>query len=345
MSRADNPALRGLIAAACVVVVIAGLKVSGDILLPILFSAFLSILTVPLVRELQRKGVPSVVAVALVVVVSATLLFGLSALVGQTVRTFTTEIGGYEGELNALRRRAVGWAQGFGVPIEVSDVAATLSPGSMMGVVGQAVNAVLGVFGQLLIVVVTMTFILFEASELEAKLRVAFRTEIQPAGPFVDAGPRVQRYLIIKTAISLLTGVCAGILCRVIGVDFWVMWGLIAFLLNYIPSVGSIVASIPPVMLAIVQFGVGPAAALGAGYFAINVALGNLLEPRLLGQSLGLSPLVIFLSLVFWGWLWGPAGMLLCVPMTVIAKLVLESHESTKWIAVLLGSARAVRAG
>lgn len=345
MARPDNPGLRALVAAAACVVIVAGLKASGDILLPILFSAFLSILTVPLVRALQRKGLPSVLAVAVVVIVSATLLFGLSALVAQTVRTFTTEIGGYEGRLNALLRSAVGWLQGYGVPIEVSDVAGWVSPGTLMGVVGQAVNAVLAVFGQLVIVVVTLTFILFEASEVEEKLRVAFRTDTRPAGPFVDAGPRVQRYLVIKTAISLLTGVAAGLLCRVIGVDFWVMWGLIAFLLNYIPSVGSIVASIPPVMLAVAQFGVGPAALLGVGYISINVCLGNLLEPRLLGQSLGLSPLVIFLSLVFWGWLWGPAGMLLCVPMTVIAKLVLESHESTKWLAVLLGSARAVRAG
>jgi len=128
--------------------------------------------------------------------------------------------------------------------------------------------------------------------------------------------------------------------CAMLGLDFAVIWGVAAFLANYVPSIGSIVAALPPVLLAVVQLGWPSALGIAAGYIAINIALGNFIEPRLMGRSLGLSPLVVFLSLIFWGWVWGPVGMLFSVPMTVIAKLVLESSEETRWMAVLLGSAR-----
>ncbi|MEM6929042.1 MAG: AI-2E family transporter, partial [Myxococcota bacterium] len=128
-----------------------------------------------------------------------------------------------------------------------------------------------------------------------------------------------------------------------VGLEFAVMWGLLAFLLNYIPTIGSFVAAVPATMLALVTLDWEATLGLSLGYLVINTTLGNFIEPRLMGQSLGLSPLVVFFSLVFWGWLWGPVGMLLCVPLTVIAKLVLESNEDTRWVALLLGSPRDAR--
>ncbi len=124
----------------------------------------------------------------------------------------------------------------------------------------------------------------------------------------------------------------------IIGVDFPLLWGMLAFLLNYIPTFGSILAAIPPVLLAMVQLGPGHAIAALAVFVMLNVLLGNFVEPYFMGRRLGLSTLVVFLSLVFWGWVWGPVGMLLSVPLTMIVKIMLENTEDLSWIAVLLGA-------
>ena len=134
-----------------------------------------------------------------------------------------------------------------------------------------------------------------------------------------------------------MTGTVVGVAMAIVGIDFPVLWGVLAFLLNYVPNLGSILAAIPPVLLALVQFGVGRAIAVVAVFAAVNVLLGNLLEPRLMGRRLGLSTLVVFLSLIFWGWVWGPVGMLLSVPLTMIVKIMLENTPDLRWVAVLLG--------
>ncbi|HSG63786.1 MAG TPA: AI-2E family transporter, partial [Gammaproteobacteria bacterium] len=139
----------------------------------------------------------------------------------------------------------------------------------------------------------------------------------------------------------LVTGALAGSLCALVGLDFPVLWGLLAFLFNYVPTIGSLIAAIPPIALALVQFGAVQSAVIGIGYLVLNVTIGGLLEPRIMGRGLGLSTLVVFLSLVFWGWVLGPVGMLLSVPLTMTAKIALESGERTAPIAILLGSADA----
>ena len=333
-------ALRGLVAAAAMVIVVAGLQASGDILLPIVFSVFLAVAMMPVLRGLQRVGVPSIVAIILIVLALAGMLAGVTGVVAGAVRSFTANIGQYEEPLQQLLADSIQTAEWLGVPIQQDQLTTLVQPDIVMSIVGQTVGAVVTVASRLLIVLVTVTFILLEASDITSKLKVAFGSEARELGPFTDASAKVQRYLLIKSIVSAVTGGLAAAWCGVLGLDFAVIWGVTAFLANYIPSIGSIGAAIPPVLLAIVQLGWPSAVAVGIGYIAINVALGNFIEPRLMGRSLGLSPLVVFLSLVMWGWIWGPVGMLFSVPMTVIAKLVLESSEETRWLAVLLGSAR-----
>jgi AI-2 transport protein TqsA len=147
----------------------------------------------------------------------------------------------------------------------------------------------------------------------------------------------VKHYMAIKTLISLATGTFVAILLAIIGVNYAILWGLLAFALNYVPNIGSIIAAVPAVLLAIVQLGVLKALVVAAGYVGINIIMGNFLEPRFMGRGLGLSTLVVFLSLLFWGWVLGPVGMLLSVPLTMTAKIALESRDDTRWIAVLLG--------
>jgi len=331
---------RGLLAAAAMVIVVAGLQASGDIMLPILFAVFIAVAMMPLLRALQRAGVPNLLAIPLLVLSLAGLLAGLTGVVAGAVTSFTADIGQYEAPMRKVLNDALATAEGLGVPVENTQIKGLLQPNLVMSVVGQTLGAVVNVASRLLIVVVTVTFILLETSDITLKLKVAFGSEAQELGPFTDASDKVQRYLLIKSIVSAVTGGLAAMWCAMLGLDFAVIWGVAAFLANYVPSIGSIVAALPPVLLAVVQLGWPSALGIAAGYIAINIALGNFIEPRLMGRSLGLSPLVVFLSLIFWGWVWGPVGMLFSVPMTVIAKLVLESSEETRWMAVLLGSAR-----
>ena len=151
---------------------------------------------------------------------------------------------------------------------------------------------------------------------------------------------QVQNYLVAKTAISAATGVVIGMWVGLMGLDFPLSWGLLAFMFNFIPTLGSIFAAVPAVLLALIQPDLGPesAAIIAAGYLAVNVMFGSLLEPTLMGHRLGLSTLVVFISLVFWGWVWGPVGMLFSVPLTMVVKITLENTHEFRWVAVMLGA-------
>ena len=332
-----------LLSGAAVVVVVAGLKVAGEILLPLLFAAFLAVLCQPLVAGLVNRKVPRVLAVLLVVIFLAAALLGLTALLGDSVRRFTDTVPRYREPLLALVQGALTKVQSWGVPtpklaLEALGDLPMVDPGVIMTLVGQTLGAVLTVLSRLAIVLVTTAFLLLESVELDQKLRAA-TGEGSPFSLTVSQGAgTVQRYLAIKTVASLVTGLIVGALNMSLGLDFAVLWGVVAFLFNYIPSIGSILAAFPPVMLALVQLGPLPALAVATGYIAVNFVIGNVVEPRVLGRRLGLSPLVVIVSLFFWGWVWGPAGMLVSVPMTVVVKLLLEANPNTRWLAILLGS-------
>ncbi len=196
----------------------------------------------------------------------------------------------------------------------------------------------LTVLGMVLLIVL---FILLEAATFRGKLRQALDWRAQAFIDVAQTVREVQRYLLVKTAVAATTGVLAGTWCAMWGLRSAALWGVLAMMLNYIPNIGSVVAAIPPVLIAGVQFGLGPAVGVASGYFVIGMAIGNLIEPRVLGHALGLSPLVVFLSMVFWGYILGPIGALLSVPLTMVVKIVLAHTEDLSWISVLLGAGEA----
>jgi predicted PurR-regulated permease PerM len=185
-----------------------------------------------------------------------------------------------------------------------------------------------------------MIFMLLEVSSVGTKVSAAFGRSTESLERPREFLHNLGRYLGIKTVVSTATGICAGLLTWSIGLDFPLLWAMLAFLLNYIPTIGSIIAAVPAVLLALVQLGPGAAGATAMGFAAINVVFGNVVEPRLMGYGVGLSPLIVFVGLIFWGWIFGPVGMLLSVPLTMTLKLILESEERTRWIAILIGSER-----
>jgi len=330
-----------LLTLASLVVLIAGLQAAGQVLLPVLFAAFLAILCQPLVKVLMGWRVPRVLAVLLVVILLTGALLGLTALLGDSVRRFTESIPQYQGRLDALVTSTEATLTAWGLPPPPVDADVSLiDPGALLTALGQTLSAVLTVLSRLVIVVLTAAFILLEAAELDHKVRVVFGADSDITRSLLEGSRTVQRYLAIKTVASLCTGAIVGALNASLGLDFALLWGVVAFLFNYVPSIGSIVAALPAVLLALVQLGPVPALVIAVGYTVTNVAIGNVIEPRVLGRRLGLSPLVVILSLFFWGFVWGPTGMLLSVPMTVVLKLLLEVSPGGNQIAVMLGPAQ-----
>jgi predicted PurR-regulated permease PerM len=324
--------------AAAVVVVIAGLKAAASLVIPILLAALIALICVPPVRRLQAAGVPTLPAVLLVFAVVALVLLLVSAIVGSSVRSFNAALPAYRANLDAVVHDRL--APLLGERFASSErLAEAFDTGGVMQLVGNLTTALLGLVSSTLLILVIAALMLFEASALPAKLRRAMGGPQADISDYEGMARAVFAYMSIKAVLSFATGALATLITWVAGVDFPLLWGLLAFLFNFVPSVGSIIAAIPPILLALLQDGVPTGAGVAAGYLVINVAIGTVLEPRVMGRRLGLSTLVVFLSLVVWGWVLGPVGMLLSVPLTMVVKIVCESREELRFVAILLGPA------
>jgi AI-2 transport protein TqsA len=327
--------------AAALVVLVAGMRAAAPILLPIAVAVFLAILSLPLQRWLRSKRVPSPLAVTIAVLANVLVLGAIALLATQTLSEFVVALPRYVSRFQELTQDTVARMELAGL-IPAGWVASDLvSAGAVVDLAREALRRIAGLLTNSVLVLIILGFVLAEASSFPYKLRAVSGEADDDLARFSRITFEVQRYLGIKTLVSLTTGLLLGLWVWMLGVDFPLLWGLLAFILNYIPSVGSILAAIPPILLALVQFGFPRATVVAMGYLAVNVAIGNITEPNLMGRQLGLSPLIVVLSLIFWGWVFGPVGMFLSVPLTVIAKILLEHTNDFRWAAVLLGGAPA----
>jgi AI-2 transport protein TqsA len=202
------------------------------------------------------------------------------------------------------------------------------------GVLGQ----LLGFIGAAVIFLILTVFMLLEAQTFGHRLKAVSIARGPDIARMLSATRDIQRYLAIKTLVSLLTGFLAGLLCWAAGLDFFILWGIVAFALNFIPVIGSLVAGVPPTILALLIAGWPNALLVAGGYLLINNFLGNFLEPILVGRRFGISILVVVISVMFWGWVWGPLGMLLAVPLTMVLKVILDGSDEFRWIGVAISS-------
>ena len=330
-----GPGARYLLTFASLIVVIAGLRAADVIIIPILLAVFIAVLSLPFLYGLQRLGLPRILAVVATVLADIAILSAVGFLVVRSVDEFTGQLPGYQANLEQATSSVVQWISDRGAPIEAGDF---LDAERIVGLVGGAVTRVAAVLQNALLVILITVFILFEATSLPAKLRLAFGELGDRFDRWTRTAKDVQHYLGIKTVVGAVKGVLTGFLVAFFDIDFPVFWGLSAFFLHYIPSIGSFVAAIPPVLIALVQSGPGAAAGVALGYLVIDTVLGNMIEPTLMGRRFGLSVLVVVMSLLFWGWVWGPVGMLLSVPLTIIVKIILENTDDLRWLAILLGT-------
>lgn len=332
-----NLATKFLFVMACLVVMLAGIKAATPILIPFLLALVIAIITNPLVNKFVSYRIPRAVAVLFILTLLVIVGLSLAGVVGQSFNDFSNSMPIYQEKLSNQLVWLVSKLALFDIEINKEQFTEYFNPGVAMSMVGNLLSGFGGVMANLFLILLTVIFMLFEAPDVAKKVHFALADptmKMQHVDRFLDS---VNKYLAIKTLVSLATGVCVAILLWILDVEYVLLWAVLSFLFNFIPNIGSIIAAVPAVLLTLVLQGPGIAGLVALGYVSINMVMGNLIEPRYMGRGLGLSTLVVFLSLIFWGWLLGTVGMLLSVPLTMIVKIALEANDDSKWLAVMLG--------
>jgi predicted PurR-regulated permease PerM len=322
---------------AAFIIIVAGLKASTQLLVPFLLAVFIAVLCAPMMIWLKAKRVPSILSVLLVVVLFFLIAATLGTVIGTSLSAFYQDLPEYEQKLQQQGEGIVVSLQGFGIVVDKSVISNYIDPGAAMKMVANIFSGLGGVLTNTFLILFSVIFILLEASDFPDKVRRALGSKTLALDHFQSFSDSVQRYLLIKTLVSIGTGFVVGIALALMGVDYAILWAVIAFLLNFIPNIGSIIAAVPPMLIALIQLGPMSSMLVAGLYMITNTVFGNVIEPRYMGRSLGLSTLVVFVSLVFWGWIFGPVGMLLSIPLTMVVKIGLENSEKNRWLAVLLG--------
>ena len=326
---------------AALVIVIAGMKYAAPLLVPFLLSAFIAVISFPLMSLLQQKGLPKGLALTLVMLLVVFIGIGLTFLVGSSITDFSRTLPEYQQRISAEWGELIRWANDHGISVADS-IKEVADPAAALGLVSSILKGFGSVLTNSFLIILTVVFILMEAAGYTQKFISLNDTSSEPSQSgeqmfshvFVN---KLRSYMSMKTIISTVTGVVIAVAMWLIGVDYPVLWGVLAFMLNFVPNIGSIIAAVPAVMLALVQLGFASAVLVAAVFVAVNVMIGSIIEPKYMGKGLGLSTLVVFVSLVFWGWVLGPVGMLLSVPLTITVKLALDSTPDTQWLGHLLG--------
>ena len=335
----EHPGARLLFVLACLFIVVYGLRFASAILLPAALALFLAVLSLPVMIWLRRHGVPPGFAVLGTVMFNVAVVGVIILLASQSVSAFQTRIGVYARELQELWAASIQWFEArTGLSASAYITTDLINPVAVVDFARGAVGRAFDFLGTTFLIFLIMAFMLNEAMVFPDKFRAI--SGDGAGGRLGKVVTEVQTYLGIKTVVSLATGAVIGAWAAVLDLDFPVLLGLVAFLLNYVPTVGSIIAAVPALLLSVVLVGtVGHALLVALGYVVVNTLFGNILEPNLMGRRLGLSTLVVVLSLLFWYWVWGPLGALLSVPLTVVVKIWLENTPDLRWVAILLDKA------
>lgn len=330
--------IRFLVTAACFVIIVAGMRTASSILVPLLLSLFIAKICTPFLFWMQRKRIPNALAVVVILVAIVGIGWLLVAFVGSSLNGFSRALPLYQERLAAQTAALASWLSSHGMEVSYQVLIDYFDPRKAMGVVASTLTGLRAVLTNIFLILLTVVFILLEAAGFPQKLRAALTDPDESLARLSKISESVNRYLLIKTLFSMLTGIAIWIWLLILGVDYPLLWGLLAFLLNFVPNIGSMIAAVPALLLALIQLGTSSALLTLLGYAVVNVSIGSIMEPKFMGRGLGLSTLVVFLSLIFWGWVLGPVGMLLSVPLTMMVKIALESDDDTRWLAIMLGS-------
>ncbi len=333
----SSSVLRFVVGFAAVVVIVAGLKAAAPLLVPFILSLFIALLLSPLLQWLVRKGVPKALAFAMVILFVFVLFVSLTGLVSSYVADLFAHADDWQAAMVENLHQWILYLDNRGIHVDQELFFSMVQPQKLFGFTLSLVKNTSMLLSNSLLIFFTVVFMLIESFTIKKKIRYIEKFGTSGLSERIDAfTDRINHYFTLKTFTSLITGFWIVAVLYFFDVPYPILWGIGGFMLNFIPVIGSIIAAIPPVLLTLAIHGFSDAFWVTGWFLVINVTIGNLLEPRIMGRGLELSELVVFVSLVFWGWVFGKVGMLLAVPLTMVVKFALEASRSTRWIAVLL---------
>lgn len=326
---------------AAVIIVFAGIKSSASIIVPFLLSLFIAIILMPMLNFLIAKKIPMAFAMLLVVAFLVLIFSLFGIIIGHATNDFMGNLSAYETHLRERLEGVFEWLHAHGIALPEKNLLKMLDPGALFTYMTGALKGLGAVLTNGFVILLTTVFMMLEGVAYRKKIAYIYRKNNSNAQKQLnEILEKIKHYMALKALISVGTGLLVYLLLRLFGLDYAVLWSVLAFLLNFIPNIGSIMAAVPAVLLAMVQLDFVAALWIATGYILINTLVGSVVEPKVMGRGLDLSTLVVFLSLIFWGWLLGPVGMLLSIPLTIMVKIVVDSNESTRWIAVMLGAGK-----
>jgi len=322
---------------ASVVVILAGAKSASEIIVPFLLSLFIAIILSPSYNFFNKKGLPNSLSLTIVISIFIVFILLVAKLIGSSAQEFSSNIDFYNQQLLNIFSNFTGYATKLGVEIPFEDISNIINTKQIMNFSTTLIKSIGSLFADGFVILLTVIFMILESNYFIKKLEYASlkSLSINHADEIMN---QIKEYMVLKALISLLTGFIIWVALILVGTDYAFLWATLAFLLNFIPNIGSIIAAVPAVLLTLVQLGGVSALVVTMIYMAVNIVIGSVVEPKIMGRGLGLSTLVVFLSLLFWGWLFGMVGMLLSIPLTIMAKIIFNANDSTKWIAVFLGT-------
>ena len=322
-----------------IIIIIGGIKVTSAIILPLLLAIFISLMLLQPVHWLQSKKVPKNLAILLVLFLFTTLFYALGDLLGSSLSDFSENLPEYKSKLYEITDENRETFKMFGID-SVENNPMNIEPGAIMKMILLGLGQAKKFIAKFFIIMLLTLFFLFELDSFPVKFNAMFsrignkKVQINLNKIVVN----LRSYLQIKSLTSFATGLFIYIFLMILGVRYAILWSMIAFLLNYVPNIGSLIAAIPAVIFAGIQLGGGALLYTGIIYLFVNFIIGSVIEPRIMGKGMGLSTAVILISLMFWGWLFGPIGMFLSVPLTMVLKIFLETNEDSRYFAILIGT-------
>lgn len=320
------------------VVIMAGVKMASEVVVILFLAIFISSILSFLLDALNKKGIPKLFAYFLLLLIIFFLSVIFSYVVNISLKDFISNIPSYEEKLTSLVFSLLAFTQSYGLEIDSENIISMLDFNYFFGFTKNLIGGISLFLSKFLLVVIGVAFILSETKSFQIKLKVIFRNNIKHLEHFNLFSTNIQKYFIVKSFTSFLTGFIVSIMLLLFNVDYPVLWGVIAMLFNFVPVIGSIIAAIPAVLLAFMSLDIVLVLWVIIFYLLINISISNILEPKLMGKELGLSPLIIFFSLIFWGYILGIVGMFLAVPITMTFKIAFDSNKNTKWIGILMSN-------
>jgi len=317
------------------VVVLVGVRLAAPVLNPIFFAVVLSLLFAPIYAWLGRRGIPKPVALVMMLLGMTLLFLAIFYILGASITRFSAGIGAYSSELNERLASIQVFLDRLGLAnVDLSDV---VEPTALTGAVRVILSGVAGFLSNLFLILMIVLFLLAEGPDLMNRLRASAGTDHPQVERLAFVGQGVVRQFGLRAILNLVTAAGITVLLLALGVDFALMWGILAFFLSFVPYIGLVLASAPPVLLALAEFGVGRALLVIAGVTVVNILAENVLSPVMMSRGLSISPTVVFLSFVFWAWLLGGPGAFLALPMTLFVAVMLDTFPETRWLANVVG--------